>query len=77
MVNSERDFLIDILNRRCPNLVGMVDSNCIESADVDRIISVLGDELLEFGITSDFEPNDLGLRVEKLIDFFNRKKFVR
>jgi len=43
--------------------------------DVDSILEELGKLFTSEGLSKDYEPNKLGLYIENLIDFFNRKLF--
>jgi len=44
-------------------------------AQSELLVSVLTDWLCEKGLTGSQEPNELGLRIEELIDLFNPYKF--
>jgi hypothetical protein len=66
-----RGLLKEVVGRRCPDLLGVLDVAplSIPRQDRDRIAIALGEEFGATGLRPDSEPNERGLELENLIDY--------
>ena len=72
--SSEKELLREVLAKREPAFVSLVDQDSDPSLDdlsiiIDRIV---GAELAKTGFATDWEPNSRGLALEDLINKLNR-----
>ena len=70
-----RALLTGILARRDPDLLTVLDADEAARTEVEKVTTVLGAELAEYGFGSNSEPTAYGLLIEDLIDEVNRIGF--
>ena len=66
----EQMLLRDIISRREPSAMEIVDllgKAPLAEEEREWLREILSDELCEFGLKADDEPNDLGRRIDDLI----------
>jgi hypothetical protein len=65
------EFIINLLSN--PNKT-IQNKNVydLNSEDAEKIVDKLSDLFNEVGINADYEPNNIGFRIESLIDIINK-----
>jgi len=75
-LNAEATAMLrQSLVRFRPDLLPVVDSPDVVSVDEvlgNQLRGAVGEEFLRVGLKEDWEPNELGLKLEKLIDDIGR-----
>jgi hypothetical protein len=64
---DEQRLLRDVVNRRAPHLLWVLDAASLPADTVLEVQSLLASELLEYGLKADDEPNTYGLQIDHLI----------
>jgi hypothetical protein len=71
MAWQHRELLRDVLSRHAPHLVDLIETEnwpTLTAADRESIRAALSEELAATGLKESSEPNDIGMRIEYLID---------
>ena len=71
------DLLREVLEKRAPELLPVLREGSVVVIRGDQkreIQEVVGDEFSETGLRDDYEPNERGLALERLIDVFSPYK---
>lgn len=77
LTNHQYRLLREVLTKREPELLGILQDDCIVTVSKDgraHIQNLLGDESCVTGLRPDSEPNRRGLQLEDLIDAFSPYK---
>lgn len=69
---AEKKCLREILERRRPELLIVLDADEISLDAMDELCDLLVDEFSDFGLEESDKPNVHGLEVEHLIDLVRR-----
>lgn len=70
LTSAEQVLLRRILGKRKPSLLRVIDmpgDAPLSTEQRESLRAVLADELSEAGLRADSEPNDYGLRIDRLI----------
>lgn len=67
-----RALVLEVLTRRNPRLLPIVDASEPDLVDLNKISDVLTVELAERGFGADYTPTAYGRRIEDAIDEVNR-----